>query len=312
MSTDTTGAEDRTFWQRMGDFWARHGFAISLLAPCVIYMAFFFLIISYFLVKLSLTRQISIVEAEFPSLYNYLELPQSKEFQVAFLRTVIFVIVGTPAQLITGLILAMLINREFRGRGFVRSVFLLPVAIPGLVTATIVAFMLFVYPFGHVNDFLLGRLWFPQIIEQPITWYASPTVALGLALGAKVWRDMPISMLILLAGLQSITKDQYEAAESVGASAWQSFWYITIPMLVPAISTVLVLRSIEVWKEFIMPFIIAPAYPILGVLIDHFYHERRNPSMAATMGIMLVFLILITRWVLMFGTDRIKAYLVEA
>lgn len=312
MATDIDAAGERTFWQRVGDFWARHGFAISLLVPCVLYMLFFFLVISYFLVRMSLTRQISIVETEFPSLYNYFELTRSKEFHVAFFRTVIFVIVGTPAQLVTGLILAMLIDREFRGRGLVRSVFLLPVAIPALVTATIVAYMLFVYPFGHVNDLLLGRLWFPQVIQQPINWYASPVTALGLALGAKVWRDMPISMLILLAGLQSISRDQYEASESMGAGAWQRFWYVTIPALVPAISTVLVLRSIEVWKEFIMPFIIAPAYPIMGVLIDHFYHERRNPPMAATMGILLVFLILITRYILIAVTNRIKAYLVEA
>jgi len=311
MAVSIAVAQRRTFWQRVGDFWAKHGFAISLLVPCVIYMSFFFLVIAFFLIRLSFTHQISIVESTFPSLHNYQEVITSREFRTALGRTVVFVIVGTPAQLIAGLILAMLINREFRGRGLARSVFLLPVAIPGLVTATIVAFMLFVYPFGHINDFLLGRLFFPQIIKTPVNWYASPVIALALALVAKVWRDMPISMLILLAGLQSISKDQYEAAESMGASGWQRFWYITIPMLVPAISTVLVLRSIEVWKEFIMPFIIAPSYPILGVLVDHFYHERRNPPMAAAIGLVLVVLIIITRWLLTFTTEKVRAYLVK-
>lgn len=303
--------ERRSLWQRVGDFWARHGFAISLLVPCTIYMLFFLVIIAFFLIRLSLTHQISIIESEFPSLYNYQEVVTSREFRTALWRTMAFVIVGTPAQLVAGLILALLINQSFRGRGLVRSVFLLPVAIPGLVTATIVAFMLFVYPFGHVNDLLLGRLFFPQVIKTPVNWYASPVIALGLALAAKVWRDMPISMLILLAGLQSISQDQYEAAESMGAGAIQRFFYITVPMIVPAISTVLVLRSIEVWKEFIMPFIIAPSYPILGVLIDHFYHERRNPAMAATIGLVLVVLILITRWLLTFTTEKVRAYLVK-
>jgi len=301
----------RSSLQRVGDLWAKHGFAISLLIPCVIYMLFFFVIIAFFLVRLSLTHQISILESEFPSLHNYLHLATNKEFQTAFLRTLVFVIIGTPLELAAGLYLALLINQAFRGRGFVRSVFLLPVAIPALVTAVIIADMLFIYPFGHINDLLLGRLFLPQIIDTPINWYASPQIALGLSLMATVWRDMPISMLILLAGLQSISQDQYEAAASMGAGAIQRFFYITIPMIVPAISTVLVLRSIEVWKQFIFPFIIAPSYPLMGVLLDHWYHERRNPPMAAAIGIIMVICIVITRWVLEFTTDKVRAYLVK-
>ena len=171
--------------------------------------------------------------------------------------------------------------------------------------------MLFTYPGGHVNDLLMGKLFLPQFVQEPIKWSASPTLALGLSLVTKVWRDMPISMLILLAGLQSISQDQYEAAESMGSSGWQRFWYITIPMLVPAISTVLVLRSIEVWKEFIFPFIIAPTFPIMGVLMDHVYHDNRNPQLAATIGLVLVVCILLTRWLLTFATEKVRAYLVK-
>jgi ABC-type sugar transport system permease subunit len=301
----------RSFRQRVGDLWAKHGFAISLLVPCTVYMLFFLIIIAFNLVQLSLTHRVSLVEAQFPSFQNYVDLATSVQFHEAFLRTVVFVLVGTPLQLVAGLVLAMIIYRSFAGRGIVRSIFLLPVAIPALVTASIVAYMLFTYPFGHVNDLLIGRLFLPKILEEPVNWYTSPSLALGLALLAKVWRDMPISMLILLAGLQSISPDQYEAAESMGSSGWQRFWYITIPLLVPAISTVLVLRSIEVWKEFIFPFIIAPTYPILGVLLDHIYHRMRNPEMAAAIGVILVLLILITRWVLTVGTEKVRAYLVK-
>jgi len=302
---------ERSFRQRFGDFWSKYGFAISLLVPCTIYMLFFLVIIAFNLLQLSLTHRVSLVEEVFPSVQNYTTLATSSQFQEAFIRTVVFVLVGTPLQLVAGLVLAMIIYRQFTGRGIVRSIFLLPVAIPALVTASIVAYMLFTYPFGHINDLLLGRLFFPGILTEPVKWYASPYSALGLALLAKVWRDMPISMLILLAGLQSISSDQYEAAESMGSSGWQCFWYITIPLLVPAISTVLVLRSIEVWKEFIFPFIIAPTYPILGVLLDHVYHRMRNPEMAAAIGVVLVLLILLTRLVLNFGTEKVRAYLVK-
>ena len=301
----------RTFWQRVGDSWAKNGFAISLLAPCTIYMLFFLIIIAFSLVQLSLTHRVSLIEEQFPSFQNYITLATSSDFWEAFNRTIIFVVIGTPLQLIAGLALAMIINRPFAGRGVVRSIFLLPVAIPGMVTAAIIAFMLFTFPTGHVNDLLMGKLFLPQMVQEPVNWYTSPVSALGLSLLAKVWRDMPISMLILLAGLQSISQDQYEAAESMGSSGWQSFWFITIPMLVPAISTVLVLRSIEVWKEFIMPFIIAPTFPILGVMMDHVYHNNRNLQLAATIGIVLVVCILLTRWLLTFITEKVRAYLVK-
>lgn len=310
MATTDTQFE-RSFWQRVRDFWAKHGFAISLLAPCTIYMLFFLIVIAFYLLRLSLTLRVSLVEEQFPSFQNYITLATSSDFREALGRTVIFVIVGTPLQLIVGLVLAMIINRPFAGRGIARSVFLLPVAIPALVTATIIAFMLFTYPGGHVNDLLMGKLFLPQFVQEPVKWSASPTLALGLSLFTKVWRDMPISMLILLAGLQSISQDQYEAAESMGSSGWQRFWYITIPMLVPAISTVLVLRSIEVWKEFIFPFIIAPTFPIMGVMMDHVYHDNRNPQLAAAIGLVLVVCILLTRWLLTFGTDKVRAYLVK-
>ena len=197
------------------------------------------------------------------------------------------------------------------GRGIVRSIFLLPIAIPSIVTAVIAAFMLFSYPFGHINDLLLGKLFMPQMVSEPINWYTSPTTALGLSLFAKVWRDMPISMLILLAGLQSISRDQYEAAQTMGASALQQFAFITIPLLVPAISTVLVLRSIEVWKEFLFPFIIAPTYPILGVLIDYFYHEQRSPGKAAALSIILLILISAFTWMISKLLKNVQAQLVK-
>ena len=289
-------------------FWTKHGFAITLLLPAFIYTAFFTIIIVFSLLQLSLT---DLTVDVFPSLANYATILKSADFWGAFTRTLAFVLIGTPLQLVAGLILALIINREFVGRGLVRSVFLLPIAIPSIVTAVIVAFMLFNYPFGHVNDLLLGKLFFPQIVAKPINWYTSSTLALGLSLVAKVWRDMPISMLILLAGLQAIGKDQYEAANTMGASPSQQFAFITVPLLVPAISTVLVLRSIEVWKEFIFPFIIAPTFPIIGVLIDYFYHEQRNPAKAAALALVLLGLIAIFTWIVSFLLKKLQEYLVK-
>jgi len=289
-------------------FWVKHGFAVSLFLPALIYTAFFTIIIVFSLIQLSLTD----TTGNFPSFIQYASIIHSSDFWMALKRTVFFVLIGTPLQLMAGLAMALLIDREFMGRALFRSVFLLPIAIPAIVTAVVVAYMLFSFPYGHVNDLLSGKLIFPKMVEKPINWYTSPVLALGLALAAKVWRDMPISMLILLAGLQSIGKDQYEAAKTMGANVVQQFYYITIPLLVPAISTVLVLRSIEIWKEFIFPFIIAPTFPILGVLIDYYYHEEQNTAKAAALALLLLLLIAVFSWLISYTLKKVQAYLVKA
>jgi len=267
-----------------------------MLGPAFFYLLTAFGLILFQMINLSLhagpTGEL------YPSLGNYQEMFSSQQFREALVRTILFVAVATPAQLLAGLGLALLINKEFPLRGLVRSVFLIPIAIPGTVTAVVIS-MLFSYPFGHINDLLMGRFdWFPQLIRAPINWYTSEWISLGLAIFGKVWRDMPISMLILLAGLGAISEEQYEAARTMGASGWTQFKLITLPQLVPAISTVLVLRSIEAWKEFIFPYILAPNYPILGTLIDHAYHVMQRPSYAAAIALFLVALIAITTAVL--------------
>lgn len=302
-----------SFGDRLRTFWARNGFGIALLAPALIYLLFFLIIIAFYLFRLSLTYQpFPGAPTTFPTVQNYIDMATSPDFGTALVRTIWFVVIGTPLQLMAGLALAMMVNRSFVGRGFARSVLLLPLAIPGLVTAVIVASMLFSSPFGHVNDLLTGRhAWFPSIIGEPINWRGSETTALGLALGAKVWRDMPISMLILLAGLQAIQEDQYEAARTMGANIWHRFIYITIPLLVPAIATVLVLRSIEMWKEFLFPFIIAPTYPVVGVLIDQLYNEQKLVTYAATVAVLLIACIGISTLILTLLTRSLRAYLVR-
>jgi len=219
--------------------------------------------------------------------------------------------VGTPLQLVVGLLLALLIQQSFKGVGVVRSLFMIPIAIPALVTAIIID-LLFSYPFGPINDLLLGRHdFFPQIVSLPVNWSGSEFLSLGLAVLGKTWRDMPISMLILLAGLQSIESEQYEAAKTMGAKSWQQFKYLTLPLLTPAILTILILRSIENWKEFVFPFVLAPAYPLLGVLIERLYHVEQNPALAASVALGLVILIALTTLVFTSITKMVRKYLVR-
>lgn len=272
----------------------KHLFEVFLLSPAIIYLVGFFIIILAALIKLSLSDVGSSYEVIFPTLVNFKKIFATEEFFIAMKNTIVFVIIGTPLELLAGLILALLINNKFPLRGIVRSIFIIPLAVPAIVTAIII-FILFDFPGGHINHLLQGHYAFiPGILNEPVNFRSSAWFALGISMLGKIWRDMPISMLILLAGLSSIEEDQYEAASSMGASTWQKFRLITMPLLVPSIISVLLLRSIEMWKEFIFPFILAQNYPLLGTFIESLYHDRHHPEEAAVVALVLVICVFIT------------------
>jgi len=286
-------------------------FGLLILTPALLYLLAFLIIILYQIIVLSITYVAPDLSETYPTVKNFLDLANNEEFIGALKRTIVFTLVGTPLELIAGMIAAGLIFREFKGRGIVRSLFTIPVAIPGIVTA-IILFILFDFPFGHINDLLLGRhSFFPKIISNPIPWRSTALFSLGVAMFGKIWRDMPISMLIILSGLQSISRDQYEAAETMGAGGLQQFKYITLPLLVPAMSSVLVLRSIEMWKEFIFPYILAGSYPLLGTLIERAYHEWNSATEAATIGLILLFCIIIFTTFLFYSLSWLRKQLVK-
>lgn len=274
----------------------KNAFLIWTLLPAILFLLGFFSVIVFYLVKLAFTHYEAGMATSM-GIQNFIEMAESKEFKEAFLRTFYFVIFATPLQLLTGMVTAMLVNKKFLGRGVVRSVFLLPLAIPTIVTTSILLLMF--SQGGHISSLLLGQYsFFPKVVNTEIAFISKEPLAIGLSIFGKVWRDTPISMLILLAGLQAISEDQYEAAKTMGASSIQNFFYITLPSMLPAISSVLVLRSIEAWKEFIFPYILAPTFPVLGVLIEKYYIQLQNPGMSAAIGMVLIVVILVGTFLL--------------
>jgi multiple sugar transport system permease protein len=150
--------------------------------------------------------------------------------------TFIFTAASTVIQLIYALGIALLLNRRFRGRNLVRAVNLLPWAMPAIVIATASQWM-FNAQYGMVDDLIARVLPF-----RPI-WLASPTLARIVVIGLDVWKNAPWASLIILAGLQNIPRELYEAAKVDGASAWRTFYSITLPMLAPLIFTLLIFIS---------------------------------------------------------------------
>lgn len=274
------------------------------LLPAAIYLLVFFVLVLVYLVSLSF----SVKEGVFPSLIPLQTVLNMPEFRDALLNTFVFVIVGTPLELVVGLFLSLLIYKSFFLRGIVRSIFIMPLAIPGLVTATLL-FILFDTQGGFINHLLMGKyLFFPEIIEKSIDWRGSKVFSLGLSLFGKVWRDMPISMLILLAGLNSIDPQLFDAAKTMGAGLWKRMHLIIIPLIIPSISAVVLLRSIEMWKEFIFPYILAGRYNLLGTLIESLYINwgGRYENEAALVALILVTCTIVSALVFIWCMDLIR------
>ncbi|NLD99381.1 MAG: sugar ABC transporter permease [Fibrobacter sp.] len=274
------------------------------LFPATLYLFGFLLIVLLYLLELSLSDPAHNIA--FPSLKIYTQLFSDKNFHSALINTTLFTLIGTPLELISGLVLASLLYRSFFLRGLIRSIFLIPLAIPALVTAMLL-FILFDFPGGHINHLLTGGYPpIPRLIEYPLNWRGSAVFAMGISLFGKVWRDMPISMLILLSGLNNIDPELFDAAKTMGASLRQRFFKVVIPLIVPSMSAVLLLRSVEMWKEFIFPYVLAGRYRLLGTLIDFFYYEMGNSSSAAAVAIIMVICIVITTLLLWFFLDLLQ------
>jgi ABC-type sugar transport system permease subunit len=288
-------------------FLKKNLFYFVTLFPAITFIAVFFLIIIINLVIFSFTPYSA---GEQSALTNYQGVISAPEFHRAYWRTFLFMLTVTFSQLIAGLIVASILNRTFIGRGIIRGISVIPLALPVLATAS-VFFILFSRN-GHINALLTGQYaFFPKVINTPITFIGTPEGSFILTVYAKVWRDTPASVLILLAGMQSIDQIQYEAAMTMGASKTQRLFYVTLPLLVPSISAVLLLRSIEAWKEFVFPYILAPSFPMLSVIIDTYYNQMRNPGMAAVVSIILIISIIVFGRILKFFLFCINKYLVK-
>lgn len=274
------------------------------LLPAILYLVGFQLIVLMYLLILGFSSPTG--AGSFPSFASIGAVLGDRKFLEALTNTTLFTLVGTPLELIAGLLFASLLYRSFFMRDMVRSLFLVPLAMPALVTAMLI-YVLFDYPGGHVNHFLLGNYpVFPALISEPVSWRASPFTALLLSLIGKVWRDMPISMLIILTGLNSIDPELLDAAKTMGASLRQRFMRIIFPLILPSISVVVLLRSVEMWKEFIFPFVLAGRYRFLGTLIDFYYNDTGNANYAAVVAVFMVFCIVGTTLILGKILDLLK------
>jgi trehalose/maltose transport system permease protein len=178
-------------------------------------------------------------------LRNYRELWHDSIFRTAIWTTIKFTLITVGFEFVLGMIIALVVNSNFKGRGAMRAVMLVPWAIPTVVAAQMWKWM-FDDVYGVINDAGV-RL---HLLSHSQAWISEPSTALASVSAVDIWKTTPFVALLLLAGLQVIPRDLYEAASVDGASKLQQFWRITLPLLRPAILVTLIFRTLDALRVF--------------------------------------------------------------
>ena len=176
---------------------------------------------------------------------NFHKIFDSEEFITVILTTLFYTIFGTVGAVVIGLFAALLLNINFRGKGLVRGLYLFPYVAP--VIAVAFSWINLFDPFsGSVNHLLLQM----NVLDSPINFFGQRPNALIMVTIFEIWRYFPLSFLFILARMQSIDTEMYEAADMDGASPLQKFWYISLPMLIGIMSILFLLRFIWTFNKF--------------------------------------------------------------
>jgi trehalose/maltose transport system permease protein len=194
-------------------------------------------------IVLSLTDSTVTAFGSFVGLENYTEMFQDPDFRVSLFNTVVFTVVSVALEFIIGLGIALAVNRAFRGRGLVRAAILVPWAFPTVISA--VMWRLMFQPGIGIFQYLGETI---GLISRPVL--SDPTLLLIAAILIDVWKTTPFMALLLLAGLQVIPGEVYEAARVDGANVWQRFFRITLPLLKGAILVAVLFRTLDAYRVY--------------------------------------------------------------
>jgi ABC-type sugar transport system permease subunit len=200
---------------------------------------------------------------------NYLDLWTDPVAMQALRTTLIFVGVTIPLELLVGLGMALVMNEIFHGRGLLRAVVLIPWAVPTVVSSQMWRFI-FNDRYGLVNFVLFGG-----DASRYLAPLADPYLAMAAIMIAEVWKTAPFAGLILLAGLQAIPDDLYDAANIDGATSWQKFRHVTLPLIRPALLLALLFRTIDGLRVFDLVFVMTQGGPADATNVLSFYGYKK-------------------------------------
>jgi ABC-type sugar transport system permease subunit len=192
----------------------------------------------------------------FIGLANYSQIFSDSQFWNAWIHTIQFTAASTLLETLFGLMMALILAEQFRGRGIVRAAMLVPWAIPTVVTSK-----MFGWLFDGQNGVVNYLLRFVGLIQHNIDWIGSPNFALATIIIADVWKTTPFMALLLLAGLQTIPGSLAEASVIDGANAWQHFWYVKLPLLTPTLLIASMFRALDAFRIFDLVYVLTGGGP---------------------------------------------------
>ena len=230
--------------------------AICLMMPTLALLALF---IAYPFVNgilLAVTDTRVGVPGKFVGADNFVKIWSDDIFRVAVWNTCLYTFVTTVFKLALGLWLALLLNRHFRGKAFMRAFILLPFIIP-----TVLSTFAWKWMFDPTFSVLNWMLFHMGIIETRINWLGDPTMAMISVIIVNVWRGVPFYAISLLAGLQTISPELHEAAAIDGARAWNRFRHITWPLLLPVTLVIVLFSVIQTFADFQLVYVLTGGGP---------------------------------------------------
>jgi ABC-type sugar transport system permease subunit len=286
-----------------------HRFALLFLLPSFAFVGLFTLYPVFESFRLSFYRLILSLPwlgQKMVGWENYTDLLTDPVAIQSLETTLIFVTVTVPLELLLGLGMALIMNELFRGRGLLRAIVLIPWAIPTVVSSQMWRFI-FNDRYGLFNFVLFGG-----DASRYMAPLADPTLALVAIIVAEVWKTAPFAALILLAGLQTIPEEVYEAASIDGATAWQKFRHITLPLVKPALLLALLFRTIDALRVFDLVFVMTQGGPADATNVFQFYGYKKTFAegmigygSAIAVGVFLVSLILSFIYLRLLQTSRL-------
>jgi len=190
--------------------------------------------------------------ARFIGFENFAYLLLDANWWTAVRNTVVFAVVSVSLETVLGLVIALALNAQFRGRGGLRAAILIPWAIPTVVSAQMWSWM-FNDVFGVINHVLLSL----GLIAQPVAWLASPDTALLAIILVDVWKTTPFMALLLLAGLQMLPKECFESARVDGVHPLKVFFRITLPLLKPTLMVAIIFRLLDALRMFDLVYVMS-------------------------------------------------------
>jgi multiple sugar transport system permease protein len=231
-------------------------FSWVMLAPGVLFLLAFVAYPFFYGMFLSLQERKVAQSGVFVGLANFAILAQDAVFWQVTRNTFVYTAVATLLKMVGGLALALVMNQQFRGKNLARAFLLLPFIVPTVLST--VAWMWILDPtFSVINWTLLNT----GLVKQNFSWLGNATLAMVSIIGVNTWRGLPFYGITLLAGLQTISPDLYEAAAIDGASVTQRFWHITLPLIKPVLVIVTMFSVIFTFSDFQLPYILTHGGP---------------------------------------------------